>query len=232
MRTTGLAIVILAVGFGACGPGPAKNAQSGWKNTFAIEKSRLSDQGKNPYFILEPGNVLSLFGPGKTLTITVLNETEIVDGVMTRIVEERETEDGQLIEVSRNFFAIDPSTGDLFYFGEDVDIYKEGKIVSHEGAWRSGAAGATFGLMLPGAPSIGDKYYQENAPGVALDRAEIVALDAIVVTPGGTFKGCLRIKETSALETGESEKIYAPGLGLVKDDEFRLMKVDAPGRLK
>ena len=228
MKNTGIVILILAVGFGACGNGQKTNPSSGWKDAFNIEKSRLADRGRNPYFLLEPGRVLSLVGPGKTLTISVLNVTEVVDGVTTRVVEERETEGGQLVEISRNFFAIDPATGDLYYFGEDVDIYKEGKIVGHEGAWRSGVAGAKLGLMLPGAPAIGDHYYQENAAGVAMDRAEIVAIDAIVVTPAGTFESCLRIKETSALEAGSSEKIYAPGVGLVKDDEFLLFKVDSP----
>ena len=39
------------------------------------------------------------------LTFTVLNETEMVDGIETRVIEEREFDDGELIEVSRNFVA-------------------------------------------------------------------------------------------------------------------------------
>jgi hypothetical protein len=35
----------------------------------------------------------------------VLDETKTVDGVETRIVEERETVNGKPIEVSRNYFA-------------------------------------------------------------------------------------------------------------------------------
>jgi Concanavalin A-like lectin/glucanases superfamily len=52
------------------------------------------------------------------LTITVLNETKMVDGVETRVVEERETKGGKLKEVSRNYFAISKRTNDVFYFGE------------------------------------------------------------------------------------------------------------------
>ncbi len=57
------------------------------------------------------------------LIMTVLNETKIVDGVETRVVEERETEGGNLVEVSRNFFAICSPTNNAIYFGEEVDMH-------------------------------------------------------------------------------------------------------------
>jgi hypothetical protein len=56
------------------------------------------------------------------------------------------------------------------YSGEDVDVYKNGKVVEHEGAWLHGSKGATLGLLVPGAPVVGQRYYQEVAPGVAMDR--------------------------------------------------------------
>ena len=58
-----------------------------------------------------------------------------------------------------------------------------------------------------------------------MDRCEIVALDAKLKTPAGTFKECLRAKETSALEKGSSYKLYAPGVGLIKDAECLLVKI-------
>ena len=54
------------------------------------------------------------------------------------MVEERETEDGELVEVSRNFFAICEETNSVFYFGEEVDDDEDGEIVGHEGAWLAG----------------------------------------------------------------------------------------------
>src|SRR6185503_7351194 len=104
------------------------------------------------------------------------------DGVETRIIEERETNDGQLIEVSRNYFAISKRTGNVYYFGEDVDIYKNGKVASHEGAWLSGVNGARFGLMMAAVPLVGSRYYQEVAPQVAMDRAEIVSVTEMFKT--------------------------------------------------
>ena len=56
-----------------------------------VVKGDLSSTGRNRYFVLEPGFQLVLEGKegGKTtvLTITVLNDTKMVDGVETRVVE-------------------------------------------------------------------------------------------------------------------------------------------------
>jgi hypothetical protein len=170
-----------------------------------------------------------LEGPGaERLVVTVLDETLTVDGVETRVVEERETKNGQLVEVSRNFLAIS-SSNDVYYFGEEVDVYKNGRIVNHEGAWRSGVSGARFGLMMPAAPRVGARYYQEIAPGIAMDRAEIVARDeandVIATTPAGTFKHLLKVEETTPLEKGAREfKLYAEGIGLIQDGSLKLVK--------
>src|SRR5215813_4844961 len=105
-----------------------------WTSHFQTDGDELVSIGRNPYFILEPGYQLVLEGGGTQLIITVLNETKRVDGVETRVVEERETKNGQLIEVARNYLAISRRTNDIFYFGEDVDMYKGGKVVNHDGS--------------------------------------------------------------------------------------------------
>ena len=40
----------------------------------------------------------------------------------------------------------------------------------------AGKDGARFGILMPGEPLLGAKHYQEVAPGVAMDRAEILSL--------------------------------------------------------
>ena len=80
---------------------------------------------------------------------------------------------GQLIELTHDYYAIDSATNDVYYMGEDVDVYKNGKVAGHEGAWLSGVQGAKFGMMLPGQPKAGQKFLQEQAPGVGMDRIEI-----------------------------------------------------------
>ena len=196
-----------------------------WVSTFQIDRDELTSTGRNPYFILEPGYVLVLEGGGERLTITVLDETRRIDNVETRVVEERESKAGRLIEVSRNYFAISKLTNSVYYFGEEVDIYKAGKIVSHDGAWLAGEQGARFGMMMPGKPVLRARYYQEIAPGVAMDRAEIVSLNNTLKTPAGDFQQVLRIVETTPLErvAGES-KYYAAGVGLLQYGSLKLVR--------
>ena len=78
--------------------------------------------------------------------------------------------------------------------------------------------------MLPAKPARRQAFYQEIAPGVAMDRVEIVSTDETVKTPAGTFDRCLHVRETTPLERGVSHKYYAPGVGIIKDDEFELVE--------
>ena len=206
------------------------NAQSpsAWRDRFDVDKSNLLPTGDNPYIPMQPGRTLTLKQGIDTLTITVLTETQDVDGVRAGILEERETKAGKLAEISRNFMATDRRTRDVYYFGEDVDNYKNGKVVSHDSAWRAGVSGARFGLMMPAAPVVGQRFYQEIAPKIAMDRVEVVSIDETVKTPAGTFAHCLHLRETTPLERGVSHKYYAAGIGIIKDDAFELSLIPHP----
>ena len=84
---------------------------SAWRDRFEVDKARLLPTGNNPYISMQPGRVLTLKHGSDTLTITVLDETQDVDGVRSGILEERETKGGALAEISRNFLATDRTTG-------------------------------------------------------------------------------------------------------------------------
>jgi hypothetical protein len=58
-----------------------------------------------------------------------------------------------------------------------------------------------------------------------MDRAEVVSLDETCKTPAGTFRKCLKVKEGSELDPGVTEfKYYAPGIGLIRDEDLVLVK--------
>jgi hypothetical protein len=221
-----LALALVSSAQGTKKAGKQQPAQQAWRESFTADKANFTDIGRNTYFVLEPGYRLTFEHGKDTLTVTVLDETKVVDGVITRIVEERETAGGQLAEISRNYFVIDKTTNDVYYFGEDVDEYKNGKVSGHEGSWLAGVNGAKFGLMIPGKPQPGDKYYQEQAPKVAMDRAEIISVTETMKVPAGSFTSVLHTRESSALESGDEDKWYAPNVGLIKDAEFLLAKVE------
>lgn len=113
----------------------------------------------------------------------------------------------------------------MFYFGEEVDDYKDGRIVGHGGSWLAGEKNYQAGLIMPGTPKVGMRYFQEIAPHIAMDRAEIISLDEKVKTHAGTFDKCLKTQEGSALKPREKEfKQYAPGIGLIQDSDLLLVK--------
>jgi len=199
-----------------------------WNDSFNLSDCKWSSAGKNDYLILEPGYQETLEGKeGKEsviLKVTVLNQTRKIGDVETRVVEERETHNGELEEVSRNFFAVCAPSNDIYYFGEDVDEYKHGKVDNHEGSWVA-ENGAKPGLFMPSAPKLGDRFYQEIAPKVAMDRVEIVSKSESLKTIAGEFHDCVKTEETTPLEPGVTEyKIYAKGIGIIQDGNLVLTK--------
>jgi len=202
-------------------------AENEYTRSFRAENCTFSSTGRNPFFILEPNFQLVLggedAGDAAQLMITVLNETREVNGTQARVIEERESVGDDLVEISRNFFAICEETNNVFYFGEEVDIYENGMIVDHEGAWLAGEGTNRAGIIMPGTILLGARYYQEIAPSVALDRAEIIDTGQVIQTPSGDFSDTLITRETTELEPDEVElKYYAAGIGLVQEEGLKL----------
>jgi len=160
--------------------------------------------------------------------ITVLDETEDVAGVTTRVVEEAEWVDGELLEVSRNFF-VGTEEGTVCYFGEDVDIFGDG--VSHAGAWRADDPGNHPGIIMPGDPTPGMKFLTEGAPGIAEDVFKIIGRGRPIEAPFGEFEDFIRVEESNPLEGGKGYKAFAGGElvdgepvgGIIVDDVLELV---------
>ena len=80
-----------------------ENQSEEWMSTFDLEACTFSTLGSNEYFILRPGYKVTLESQDKSdnsrLIVTVLNETKVINGIETRVVEEKKTEGG----AKRNF---------------------------------------------------------------------------------------------------------------------------------
>ena len=239
VRLAGLAIALAGLGMSSTlAAAPIKKVQ--FTTDFRLQDCQFQTEGVNPYFLLTPNRKLVLENEDgtETVEITVLEDLESISvpglgTVTTRVVEERETADGELIEVSRNFFVICGGRNDVLYFGEDVDIFNPDGSVTHEGAWRAGQPDenglAEPGIIMPGTFLLGARYFQEIAEGIALDRAEHVEMGLDIETDAGEFHDCVRIVETTPLEPkSESEKVYCPGVGLVIDSDVQLVEIEEP----
>ena len=187
----------------------------------AADAGPFSTTIDNEFFPLSVGTAHVLEGTEDgvlfRVEITALVDTELVAGVTTRVIEERETEDGELVEISRNFM-VQATDGTLCYYGETVDDYENGEIVGHSGEWQAGVDGASPGILMPASPAAGQWYRQETADGIAEDRALHTAVGESVTVPSGTYTDTLTVFEWSPLECGTSDKFYARGVGMIFDD--------------
>ena len=178
----------------------------------------------NPWFPMEVGQQWTYEGEEDgvpvSLLITVLDETRLVAGVTARVIEEREWEDDELLEVSWNYYA-QAGDGSICYFGEDVDIYEEENAVVHEGAWCADESPNAPGIIMPADPRPGMKYPMEAAPGIAEDEGKIVGIGPVTV-PFGRFDETIRVREFNPLDGGQGFKVFAAGVGLLVDGPVEL----------
>ncbi|HEU5455994.1 MAG TPA: hypothetical protein VFU85_09960, partial [Nocardioides sp.] len=173
----------------------------------------------NPFLPLEPGSRWVYKSGGvdaETITVTVTDDTRVVQGVTTTVVRDvvRDS-DGTVVEETFDWFAQD-AAGNVWYFGEDTTEYDDRSRPDHSGSWEAGIDGAQAGLVMPAQPRVGDGYQQENSPGLAEDRAEVLSVDESVNVEFGSFTDVVQTEDTSPLEPGLVEhKYYAPGVGLI-----------------
>jgi hypothetical protein len=210
---------------------------------FRLEDCKFKTKGINPFFILKPGYQLVLESDEEKSVETVLYDTKKInlDGrkIKTRVLEERafewddEEREWVTIEISLNWFAICKKTNAVYYFGEwsrdcpagfdDNDVCED---ESSAGSWEAGVDGAQPGIMMPGTPLLGAKYFQEIAPPGAVDRGEIAERGLSWPDEEPEFTGCIKIFDTNPTPDGECEdgdaKIYCPGIGLVQDQDLEL----------
>lgn len=195
----------------------------------SLERRQLlaafADVIDNPYFPLIPGTTylyrgVDSDGASVRSRVTVTDLKAEIMGVQCTLVREREYEDGELVEDTRDYFAQDKA-GNVWYFGEDSRDIEDGQVVSTDGSWRAGVDGAVPGIIMRAQPNIGDEYAQEGLPGEADDRGEVIAFGQRAIVPFATFGDCLQIAETNPQEPGDLEhKFYAPGIGFVKAQEI------------
>ncbi len=177
----------------------------------------------NQYFTLTPGKKFTYenrVGDGvERIEVVVTGEKKAVLGVQATVVWDRVWLDGVLIEDTKDWYA-QHRDGSVWYFGEAVDNYEDGKLQDHDGSWEAGVDGAQPGIVMLAAPKVGDSYRQEYYAGQAEDMGDIVSLDTTVAVPYGTFAHCLQTRDWSRIETGLNEhKYYCPEVGFVALEE-------------
>ena len=162
----------------------------------------------NPYLPFQLGQIHVLEGleggvDEIRVQFAVLDETVEIDGVTTRVVEEREWEDGELADIER-MLVVQAPDGTVCFYGVD-------------GEWQAGEDDALAGILMPASPEVGMVFEMIHAPGHGMETVEISSMGDSVETPAGTFDDTVTI-----LEPGPSVKKYARDIGMIYDDGIEL----------
>jgi len=171
------------------------------------------------------------------LTVTAATKWVEIDGVLyeTRVIRDQAWESEEcdiptatFKEDTNDYYAMDVTTEDIWYFGEATwAADDESEDCTDEGAWEAGVDGAVPGIVMPGSPKSGDRYQQEFSEDNAEDWGAVMRLNARVSIGAGDFEGCLVTKEWTPLAPGENEHKYYcpqagnPGPGLVFIEELK-----------
>jgi hypothetical protein len=209
---------VLATGIGAAG------AAGGGSHGFGSDSAKIT----NPYLPVSEFHRCVLEGDdqGQQLRIVrvLLQRTKTFhykgQKVEAAVVKDSVTDvkAGRLIEKTIDYFAQDKA-GNVYYFGEDVNEYKPGHPVSHEGQWRLGRDTNQAGLLMPAHPNVGDRFKSEAIPGIAVEKDRVVAAGKTETVNGTTYQNVIKIQEhaTTPRPPEFEYKTYAPNAGVITE---------------
>ena len=157
----------------------------------------------------------------KRTEVVVRDTAETWAGISVTVVETRDYDNGELVEKTLDFYAQD-AAGVVYYLGERVDDIEDGKVVSHEGEWFAGEKGARAGVFMPATLQVGVVFEQERAPGVAEDRSKVVAVGKTVKVRTGSYRDCIETEDHDPIGKTTMRKVYAKGVGLLRETSAEL----------
>ena len=175
----------------------------------------------NPYFPLPVGRTLIYRGikDGKTQIdrVHVTTRTRVLEGITATAVTDVSTHGSKLLEKTTDYYAQDKQ-GNVWYLGEKTAAYSHGHV-DHSGSWLAGVHDGEPGIVMLAHPQVPDAYRQEFLAGQAEDTAWIVSRGGSIKLPFKVVHNVVTSLEFTVLEPKVvDKKIYAPGLGIVREE--------------
>jgi len=175
----------------------------------------------NPYLPFPVGRTLTYRGikDGVTQTdvVHVTSDTRVLEGITAVAVSDVATHAGKLLEKTTDWYAQDKQ-GNVWYLGERTAAYSHGHV-DHSGSWLAGVHDGEPGIVMKAHPQVPVAYRQEFQRGQAEDTAWIVNRGGSFKLPFTVVHNVVTSYEFTVLEpTVLDKKIYAPGLGIVREE--------------
>ncbi len=167
-----------------------------------IDPTTITTANANLYFPLVRGNTWVYQAGEETITVTVTDQTELIQGITAVVVRDVVSIDGELVEDTNDWYAQDKE-GNVWYMGELSKNFEDGRLDDLEGSWRAGIESAQPGILIYARPEehIGETYRQEFLPGEAEDFARVLSVTASTSNENFSCSGnCLQTYENSAFE--------------------------------
>lgn len=248
MRRSPILLALVVAGtatFAACGGGSDPATDSANKNgstSSAATADPVIDPGDGGQYAptLDPANFVTVIdnpylpmpvgatwlyegesdGEVETIEVTITNERRTVLGISAVVVRDVVRLNGEIIEDTRDWYAQDKD-GNVWYLGEAVEDYENGKLVSTAGSWEAGVGGAYAGIVMPADPQVGGAFRQEYLPGEAEDMMKIVAVGDALTVPAGSFDDVITTHDWTPLEPDVVEaKRYQRGVGKLSEEKI------------
>jgi hypothetical protein len=218
---------VIAAVLGACGGSELPQGSEPSK----LDPADFSTDIDNQYWPMKPGSrwvyrETDATGGREKVVVTVTNRTKrIANGVEARVIRDEVSENGKPVEITDDWYAQDKD-GNVWYLGEAVRNFENGRLADREGSFEAGVDGAQPGIAMPADPKPGLSYRQEYYKGRAEDRGAVVTVgEEQVEVPYGYFKGVLMTRDLVPTEPKVQElKFYARGIGPVLS-----VHTDGPG---
>ena len=173
----------------------------------------------NTFFPLVLGSIrvyytIDLEGDEEQVRFEVLEETRQIAGVTCTALIDQVLSDGEVVEESINWYAVDQA-GNVWHFGGEFKEIVDGEVIESTG-WESGVDDAEPGIAMPADPQIGQVYALGFYADETEDKAEILSLDGYAEVTYGEFTGLLETRAWSPLSPEEVDfEYYAAGIGEV-----------------
>lgn len=227
----GISLLILLFGMNFSAPNSARAASG--ETTLPLCESQpafATSNFSNPvtinnkYYPLVPGTQYTLEGTTiegtHTVVLIVTDLTKVINGINTRVLWDRDFQDGALTESELAFQAQD-NQGNVWVLGEYPEEYTDtGKFDGAPNTWISGIDQAEAGVLVPGRPRVGsDPFLEGKSLSIDFwDCGQVGSISAKVSVPTGDYKNVLVINEWAPLEpdSGIQLKYYAAGVGNVQ----------------
>ena len=214
----GAIILLLLLAGGLLFYGSTRAQESSGDYNPQVNPADFTTKITNKYFALPVGKKMTYEGTTargakEKIEIEILRETKVIEGVETVVYLDRGYIDGQLVEETRDYLA-QHKNGDVWYFGENVSNFENGKLKDHSGTFIHGQNGAKAGIWMKAEQRVGDSYRQEYYRGEAEDMRDTVDTGVTVSTKKRTYTDCVKVYDWTPLEiTSREHKYYCPQVG-------------------